>query len=104
MVFHVIFMSFIGMKIFFEFPRGAIHLMQSEICANQAFLYNKRVLGLQFHLEVTPETIHEMVNNCSDEFIVDEYVHTEEEILENTILCTQTNAYLNTLLNKLTTI
>lgn len=37
----------------FAIPPGAQNLMSSEACANQGFAYGERVLGLQFHLEVT---------------------------------------------------
>jgi GMP synthase-like glutamine amidotransferase len=36
----------------FELPEQAIRLAYSEGCSNQAFLYNEKVLGLQFHLEM----------------------------------------------------
>ena len=36
----------------FEIPEGAVHLAQSEGCANQAFRYGESAYGLQFHLEV----------------------------------------------------
>lgn len=37
----------------FSIPPGAAHLAASEACAHQAFALGDRVLGLQFHLEVT---------------------------------------------------
>lgn len=37
----------------FAIPPGAQALMTSEACANQGFVWGERVLGLQFHLEVT---------------------------------------------------
>ncbi len=37
----------------FAIPDGAQHLMHSEACAHQAFSLGARVIGLQFHLEVT---------------------------------------------------
>jgi GMP synthase-like glutamine amidotransferase len=37
----------------FAIPDAAQHLMRSEACANQAFSLGARVIGLQFHLEVT---------------------------------------------------
>lgn len=45
----------------FAIPAGARHLMRSEACANQAFALGDRVLGLQFHLEVTAANAREMV-------------------------------------------
>lgn len=37
----------------FAIPPGAQNLMASEACANQGFVQGDRILGLQFHLEVT---------------------------------------------------
>lgn len=37
----------------FAMPPGAKPLMHSEACAHQAFAYGTRVIGIQFHLEVT---------------------------------------------------
>lgn len=36
----------------FELPDGAQWLAESDLCAHQAFLYQDRILGLQFHLEI----------------------------------------------------
>jgi GMP synthase-like glutamine amidotransferase len=41
----------------FELPRGAIQLAESQAIANQAFLLDSRVLGLQFHVEATPDSV-----------------------------------------------
>ena len=40
----------------FSLPEGAVHLARSEACENQAFSYDDRVLGLQFHVEALPST------------------------------------------------
>lgn len=37
----------------FAIPPGATNLMSSEACAHQGFVLGDRVVGLQFHLEVT---------------------------------------------------
>ena len=37
----------------FDLPSGCIRLAESAACPNQAFIYDERVVGLQFHLEVT---------------------------------------------------
>lgn len=56
----------------FEIPAVAIKLVESELCANQAFRF-KNAYGLQFHLEATPEMLAEWVKVYEDEL-------TEEEI------------------------
>lgn len=50
----------------FEIPTGAIKLVESELCANQAFRF-KNAYGLQFHLEATPEMLAEWVKVYEDE-------------------------------------
>jgi GMP synthase-like glutamine amidotransferase len=48
----------------FELPKGAIHLASSKACPNQAFLFEKRILGLQFHLEITREGVEMLIQHC----------------------------------------
>jgi GMP synthase-like glutamine amidotransferase len=38
-----------------DVPPGAVRVMASEGCANQAFVAGPRVVGIQFHPEMTPE-------------------------------------------------
>lgn len=51
----------------FELPAGAIHLACGPACPNQAFQLGPRVIGLQFHLEATPESVGTLVDHCADE-------------------------------------
>jgi GMP synthase-like glutamine amidotransferase len=65
----------------FDLPSGATLLASSEGCVNQAFQLGASVVGLQFHLETTPESARELVENCRDELIPSKYVQTEQQIL-----------------------
>ena len=67
----------------FDLPAGAVHLARSKGCENQAYAYRNNVVGLQFHLETTPESARKLVIHCRDELIPDRYVQDEEAILEN---------------------
>ncbi len=53
----------------FDLPAGAVRLAESAACANQAFLHDGRVLGLQFHLESTPESVEKITEQCVDEVV-----------------------------------
>ena len=48
----------------FEIPAGALHLARSEACEHQAFEFGGKVLGLQFHLEVSPTSVRALIQNC----------------------------------------
>jgi len=38
-------------------------------------------MGLQFHLENTPDSARELVDNCREEIVPGKYIQTEAEIL-----------------------
>jgi GMP synthase (glutamine-hydrolysing) len=42
-----------------QLPTGAILLASSPMYANQAFRVGRHVYGIQFHIETTPEIVHE---------------------------------------------
>ena len=65
----------------FDLPSGATPLAKSEGCENQAFQLGGSVIGLQFHLETTPQSARQIVSVCHDELIPSRYVQTAEEIL-----------------------
>jgi GMP synthase-like glutamine amidotransferase len=65
----------------FDLPPGATLIARSEGCENQAFQIGTSVIGLQFHLETTPESAREIISNCRHELIPSRYVQTGEEIL-----------------------
>lgn len=66
----------------FDLPVGAIRLARSAACENQAFQVGQRVIGLQFHLESTPDSVREMIDNCSNELLPGRYVQTEVQLQE----------------------
>lgn len=51
----------------FSTPPEAVPLGSTAGCLNQGFLYQERVLGLQFHLESTPATVESLLTHCADE-------------------------------------
>ena len=51
----------------FSIPPGALHLAQSDGCNEQAFVCENHVVGLQFHLESTEQTIAGLLEHCSED-------------------------------------
>lgn len=65
----------------FEIPPDCVHLARSEACAAQAFVYRQRVLGLQFHLESTAESVPQLLAQCGDEIHAAPYIQGPDQIL-----------------------
>lgn len=63
----------------FDLPDGAMHLIRSEACENQAFQYGKAV-GLQFHMEMTEEGIADVSDRCSHEFVEAPFIQPREAL------------------------
>jgi len=68
----------------YDLPLGSSHLLSSNVCSHQAFLFNDKVLGLQFHFEVTPKTLREMVENGKKELVENETIQSANHIMEHT--------------------
>jgi GMP synthase-like glutamine amidotransferase len=66
----------------FDLPDGAIRLAQSAACLNQAFQFKRHVIGLQFHLETTPESARSLVEQCGDELVPGAYIQTAAQLLQ----------------------
>jgi GMP synthase-like glutamine amidotransferase len=64
----------------FTLPEGAVQLARSAACEQQAFQYEKNIIGLQFHLETTQETIVLMVENCHEELVADIFIQPESVV------------------------
>ncbi len=66
----------------FDLPQGATKLASSVACENQAFQVGPNVIGLQFHLETTPESADSIIANCRHELIESAYVQSEAAMRE----------------------
>jgi GMP synthase-like glutamine amidotransferase len=64
----------------FDLPEGAVRLARSTVCENQAFQLNSNVIGLQFHLETTPESARAIIENCSHELVPGPYVQSKSDL------------------------
>lgn len=65
----------------FDIPAGAAHVARSSGCANQAFVYDDRVVGLQFHLETTPASARQIIAHCADEIVEGRYIQVPQAML-----------------------
>ncbi len=66
----------------FSLPDGAVHVARSAACENQAFVYNDKVVGLQFHLEAQPSMTEDFCRADADQLVPEEYVQAAEVITE----------------------
>lgn len=67
----------------FDIPAGAVHIARSAGCAHQAYVYEERVVGLQFHLETTPASARLLIAHCGEEIVGGRYVQTSKLMLED---------------------
>lgn len=64
----------------FELPPGAKLLASGAMCRNQAFQIGRRVIGIQFHLETTPESADAIINHCRHELQPGRFVQSEAQL------------------------
>ena len=62
----------------FDLPDGARQIAWSAACRNQGFVCGTRVVGLQFHLEITPEGLQDLIANGRDDLQPGPYVQSPE--------------------------
>ena len=85
----------------FDIPPGAVHVARSAGCANQAFVYDERVVGLQFHMETTPASARALIVHCADEIVEGRYIQTPQAMLADTGRFDAINRAMHDLLDRL---
>ena len=65
----------------FNLPIQSRLLASSPVCLNQAFQVGENILAFQFHLEVTPSIVREMIRHDGHELVDAPYIHSAEQIL-----------------------
>lgn len=85
----------------FSIPPGCVHLYSSDSCLNQAFLYNDRVIGLQFHPEMHKASIQGFLKYACNEIKEKELVHIQEDIEHRIHLCSQGHKFINIIMKYL---
>lgn len=86
----------------FDIPAGAMHVAHSAGCANQAFVYDERVVGLQFHLETTPASAQKIIAHCADEIVDGRFIQSPQVMLANPNRFKAINCAMRELLDRLT--
>lgn len=85
----------------FDLPDGATLISKNNVCENQAFVYNKTVIGFQYHLETTRNVAERLIENCADEMIAAPYIQAADKILGNVAGFNRINTILDSLLDSL---
>lgn len=85
----------------FALPAGATHLCRSDACENQGFLYQEKVLGLQFHLETTQRGATALCRECEDELTIAPHIQAAESMLASEHRFYDANALMEKILVEL---
>ena len=84
----------------FDLPDGAIHLAENAACQHQAFTIAGQIIGLQFHLETTPDSARDLIKHGGDELDGSRYVQTAEQMLAEAVYFTASNRLMTGLLDR----
>ncbi len=65
----------------FSIPAKAQRIASSAATVNQAFIYQERVVALQFDLEMTEQVVTNLVSRFANELVPSEWVQTAQQML-----------------------
>lgn len=85
----------------FEIPYGAINHAVSNACDHQLFTHEQNIIGLQFHLEATINSVQQIVENASHELVNGEYIQDQSDILSTSRYYEGSNTLMSIIQNKL---
>jgi len=84
----------------FDLPENATLMASSDGCVNQAYVIGNNVIALQFHLEIVPELLTNMMANTG-ELVPDKFVQSKERIHEGIYDVMQNHTDLATILENI---
>ncbi len=68
----------------FDIPAGGTRFCSSAACVNQGFIIGDRIIGLQFHLEMSRQDLAGLIENCRHELIEGRWIQGEGDLLGGT--------------------
>lgn len=84
----------------FHVPEGAVNLARTAACENQMFALGENVIGIQFHLEVTPEDVAAMCEDAGGELAEGPYVQTAAQMKDSSWDYTSSHRLLGGMLDR----
>lgn len=88
----------------FDLPENAVQLASSQPGINQGFVYEDRVIGLQFHMETTPDSLNALIENCGHELMDADnspYIQSAETMRKGLPMISRINQAMECLLDYL---
>ncbi|NOY51259.1 MAG: type 1 glutamine amidotransferase [Chlorobi bacterium] len=67
----------------YDLPKRCERLFSSETTSNQGFVYNNRVFAFQFHLEVSPSGLKNLIEFAGEDLTDGKYVQSPEQMCSN---------------------
>lgn len=83
-----------------DLPTGARLLVSSEGCDHQAFAIDDHVLGVQYHLEMEPEGVKELIHHCPEDLAPGPWVDTIDQLLQTRACFEASHAALETVVDE----
>lgn len=83
----------------FDVPESGVLLCSSEACINQGFVLDDRMIGLQFHPEMTSDGIGALIENCRSELKVSPWIQSEQQLHDGSRYMQPASLIMEKLLN-----